>query len=197
MKIYQKLAVTTAGAVLSFATIATATQSPAQAATVGYSFTANVSSGPLAGNNYEGNFSYDDSTLTGNGLESLGVAQGLSINFDFLGKTYTAQDAVSSGYDPQVSFEGGNLLGLRYPVGDTVNGYFIGNLQAFIGGSDFYLGSNIGGFGTQDPVGTVVYSASPVPEPSEVGGILVLGLGFLLKRKGKTSPISTWTRNSC
>ena len=188
MNIYKRLAVATAGIVLSLATVEATNLGSVQAAIVENNFTVDVTSGMLAGDKFDGNFSYDNSFLTGIGSESLGVPEGLSINFNFLGKTYTAQDSISGGYTPQASFNGGNLQGLLYPVGDVNTGFFIGNLQLFIGGTDFYLGSNVGGSGNIAPVGTVTYFPSSVPEPSEVSGTLLLTLGFRFLLRKKLAP---------
>ena len=203
MNIYQKLAIATTGTAL---TLVTVEANPVQAAIVTYNFDVDVATGSLAGTQGSGFFSYDDSTLTGNGLESLGVSDGLSISFDFLGRTYTEADEAEEPDDeeefPFVNFRDGNLLGLNYLVDNRPSLLFafageevdveagrIGDL----GGNVFvYDASNLpippgGVFSPFEGVGTVTYQ--PVPESGSSLGILsfgILGASLLLKRNINT-----------
>ena len=122
MSIYQKLAVATATAALSLAAMEAKT---VQAATIIYDFTVDVTSGPLTGTQSFGSFSYDDLALTGTGLETLGVNEGLSISFDFLGKTYNETNDIGSPDYPIVQFQDQSLLGLNFFV------YYAPSFQSF------------------------------------------------------------------
>lgn len=183
VKNYQKLAVATAGVALSFATIEA---NSAQAAIITYDFTVDVTTGSLTDTQYQGFFSYDDSTLTASGVESVGIAEGLSISFDFLGVTYTEadDDLVDFGF-PLVEFNQGSLVGLQYTVsnnaifsifGDNPNGLGGGDQFNYIDETSFEVGN-----------GSVTYSLRPasvsVPEPSAVFGLGVLGFGWLVRNK--------------
>lgn len=185
MSIYQKLTVATATAVLSLA----AMEAKIQAATITYDFTIDVTSGPLTDTEPSGFFSYDNSTLTGTGLEALGVNQGLSIAFNFLGDTYNETNDIDFPAFPIVQFQDRQLLGLSFVafyapffqtigIGDTVD-VSIGEIGRG-GGSIFAYDTDPSvGF---EGVGEVTYTARPVPEPSSVAALSALGLGFLLKR---------------
>lgn len=183
MSSYQKLAVTTAAAALSFAVMEA---KPVQAATIIYDFAIDVTSGPLIGSQTSGFFSYDDSTLTGNGVETLGVNEGLSVSFNFLNETYNETDDIGFSSSPIVQFQDRNLLGLNFNV------FYGSSLQFAIAdevdvstGAVGLGGGNLFAYDT-DPsaafegLGTVTYRQ--VPEPGSVVGLSVLGLGFLLKK---------------
>lgn len=187
MSSYQKLALATTAAILSFAVVGTKT---AQAAIISYDFTVDVTSGSLNGSQPSGSFSYDDSTLTGSGLETLGVDKGLSVSFNFLGKTYKEIDDIEFPEYPLVQFQDRKLLGLNFTayspssqffgIGDTVD--LSAGLIGPGGGNVFAYNTN-GSSNQFEGVGKVTYSARPVPEPASVAGIGALGLGFLLQKK--------------
>lgn len=88
-KVFQKLAVVTAYAVLWFATVET---KPTQAASLTNRFSVDINQGSLSGQNFSGSFNYDDVLLTGNGLEVISPIQGLTVNFRFLEQTFTESD---------------------------------------------------------------------------------------------------------
>lgn len=188
MSIHQKLAVATATAALSLAAMEAKT---VQAASIIYDFTVDVTGGPLSGTQSFGSFSYDDVALTGTGLETLGVNEGLSISFDFLGETYDETNDIDLPDYPIVQFQDRSLLGLNFNVfyGSSLQFAIADEIDASIGavGSG---GGNVFAYDT-DPnaafegLGTVTYR--PVPEPSSVVGLGVLGLGFLLKRRVTSS----------
>jgi hypothetical protein len=196
MKIYQKLAVATAGVTLSFAAIET---KPAQAATVTDDFTVNVTSGALTGQTGSGSFSYDDSILTGSGSETALVQ---SLSFNFLDKTYTQNDDYFTDFGfPTLDLNNGSVVGLNYTVNYSPNVIFYpadfgsvfsiagtSNLYDSTGGATFYEGvpdSN----DNLSVVGTVTYfAATPVPEPSSTWGTLafgILSIGSLLLHQQK------------
>lgn len=173
------LAIATAGV-----SLATFTASPVQAATVGYNFDLYVVDGLYTGETGKGSFTYDDSTLTGNGLESLGTDQGLSVQLNFLGTNYTEADDVNDNDDPLdveplVNFFDGNLLGLDLSLLKFNDGPLI-----LIRENNF----NIPNFGSRQTLGygPVSYS-KPVPEPGSILGISALGVAWLLGRQKKLS----------
>lgn len=182
--IFTKLTVATAGAALSFVAIEA---DPVQAATITYDFDVNVTSGPLDNNIYEGSFSYDDSTLTGTGLETVGVAEELSVSFEFLGVTYTEANDNNFLFNfPIVEFKDGSLVGLQYIVNDTPNNSIFalfGDNPDNLGGDRFQY-VDVNSFEVSE--GSVTYSlrgSVPVPEPDIAAELVVLGFGWLLKKK--------------
>ncbi len=181
MKKRYKIAVAAAAVAMGFAGVGAPSQ--AQASVINYSFTVDVTSGANTGQ-YNGSFSYDDSTLTSKGSENVGRNQGLSILFNYLGTTYTENNDTGSMVGlPLLTFNNGNLLGLNYLVH---NQFYIGDHlgSPYTGGAIFYNNAtDDGNFGTQ--VGTVSYSKStPVPESHAiVGTVAATGIGLLMKRK--------------
>lgn len=182
MNIYKNLTVATVGLTVSF----TALEAHCvQAATITYDFTVEVTSGLLAGEIYKGFFSYDDSTLAGNGVESVAVGEGLSISFNFLDVSYAETDDNTFEFGfPFVEFNNGTLVGLQYTVvkdsifsifGDEPNGLGGGDKFNYIDKVSFEVGD-----------GSVVYSlrqpSTSVPEPSVVLALGVLSLGSLMNK---------------
>lgn len=95
-----KIAVTTAATVLSFAAIGT---SPAQSATITYNFEVGNLDGPLAGQTFSGNISFDDSA----GPRFIRpFREPLSVSFNFLGENFDETDDVDFPLFPLVSFRG-------------------------------------------------------------------------------------------
>lgn len=191
MSSHQKWAVATAAAALSLVVMEA---EKAQAATITYDFTVNVTSGSLTGTQPSGFFSYDDSTLTGVGLETVGVNEGLAISFNFLGETYDETDDIEAPDYPILQFQDSSLLGLNFNV------FYAPSFQSFAIADEVDVA--IGAIGTNggsifaydtDPsvgfegLGTVTYSARPIPEPGSVAGLGILGLGFLLKKRVASS----------
>ncbi len=84
-KCLQKLAVAAAGAALSLAVMEA---QPAGAATITYDFTVGVTSGPLTGNQYNGFFSYDDSSTSSAGELLLPYFQVSDFNFEFVNTSF-------------------------------------------------------------------------------------------------------------
>ncbi|MEH2285585.1 MAG: PEP-CTERM sorting domain-containing protein [Nostoc sp.] len=162
---------------------------PTQAALVNYGFTVNATSGDNPGQ-YFGSFQYDDSTLTAIGEETLGVSNGLSILFDYVGTQYTEASDFDYPSSPVVSFTNGNLSGLSYLVEDR---FFIGNdpVNSNTGGTKFYsiLSANL--LSTTE-AGRVTYSKStPIPEPMTLGGIAIASAMALgMKRQKKVSGVT-------
>jgi len=181
----QKLAIFTAAAAL----IAVIDTQTAKAATITYDFTVDITSGPLTGTQPTGFFSYDDASLTGVGLETVGLNDGLSISFNFLGETYSETDDAGVPDYPIVQFQDRSLLGLNFNVfyAPSFQSFAIAD-EANVSTGEIGLGAgNVFAYDTDPSVqfeglGTVTYSARPIPEPSSVVGLSVLGLGLILKR---------------
>ncbi|AFY41893.1 PEP-CTERM sorting domain-containing protein [Nostoc sp. PCC 7107] len=176
MKSTRNLGIAAIAATISITTIGA---NPTQAALIKYDFTVDATSGSNPGQ-YVGNFQYDDDFLTGLGLETIGVENGLRVAFNYLGTNYTEVDDESFDLFPIASFNNGQLLGLSYFVRDQ----FIigGDLNTpDVGGNRFYL-VNQSVFTTE--VGSVTYAK--VPEPLTVGGTVIAAtLGIWMKRKKK------------
>jgi hypothetical protein len=67
---------------------------PALATIIGYTFDANLQTGPLAGTSFSGLLSYDDAGATGVGQEFLELA---SLDFTLLGVSFTRADIKQGG----------------------------------------------------------------------------------------------------
>ncbi|MBN3924681.1 PEP-CTERM sorting domain-containing protein [Nostoc sp. NMS4] len=184
-----KLAKNISIAAFAVAVSVAAVPKPTQAALVNYGFTVNATSGSNPGQ-YFGSFRYDDSTLTGLGEETLGVNNGLSILFDYLGTQYTEASDFDYPSSPVVSFTNGNLSRLSYLVEDR---FFIGNdpVNPNTGGTKFYSILSADLLSTTE-VGTVTYSKSTtVPEPMTLGGIAIAStIALGMKRKKKLSRVT-------
>lgn len=85
-----------------------------------YDFKVQISSGSLTGKTFEGFFSYNASTLSGEGFETVGLAQGLKISFNFLNQKYSESDDVGFPNSPILQFKDGKLFGLKYAPFDFV-----------------------------------------------------------------------------
>jgi len=105
-----KLSVAIATTLLS--TVVTATQ--AYAVPVTYDFTITVTKGGLAGNTFNGSFSYDDAKLKGKGVEELGITEGLTTCLNYLGRTYRETDDTSYPTFPTLRFEDGKITQLNF-----------------------------------------------------------------------------------
>ena len=79
-----------------------------------YDFTVKVSEGSLAGNTYQGSFSYDDENLSGVGKEEIGVMDGLTVKMNFFGKDYTEEDDRDYPVFPRLIFEDGKVQQLDF-----------------------------------------------------------------------------------
>lgn len=105
-----KLSVAIATTLLS--TVVTATQ--ACAVPVTYDFTITVTKGGLAGNSFNGSFTYDDANLKGKGVEELGIDEGLTTCINYLGRTYRETDDTGYPTFPKVRFEDGKIAQLNF-----------------------------------------------------------------------------------
>ena len=87
---------------------------PIAAKPITYDFTVEVSEGSLAGNTYQGSFSYDDEKLSGVGKEEIGVIDGLTVKMNFFGKDYTEEDDRDYPAFPKLVFEDGKVQQLDF-----------------------------------------------------------------------------------
>jgi hypothetical protein len=198
MGIYQKLAVATAGAALS---LVVSEATPTQAATITYDFTLTLTSGvgalqSLVGNQYNGDFSYDDSQIYFSdprfgGFGYTTYPTDFSLNFNNI--NYTEADLL-----PYMRGRGGTFLefnnsGDSFQLGnfwlvasnpETLGGF---NLS-IIPGNFLYTGNDGQGSGTMTYELSAEPVPEPVPEPDTVLGISVLGFfGWFLKKKKVSS----------
>ncbi|MHC0062766.1 PEP-CTERM sorting domain-containing protein [Nostoc sp. UIC 10890] len=180
MKLAKNLGIATVAAAMSIAAMGA---KPVQAALVNYGFTVNATSGDNPGQ-YFGSFQYDDSTLTNTGLETLGVENGLTVAFNYLGTNYTEADDIDFDSFPIASFNNGEVLGLSYFVADQ---FLIGSdpNTPDVGGNNFYL---IDQSVNTTQVGTVSYAK--VPEPLAAGGTAIAAvMGFWMQRKKRATKV--------
>ncbi len=213
--IYQKLALATAGTVLSLAVMETPS---VQAAIITYDFTVNITSGSLLGNSYTGFFSYDDSKPSGLADEPplLPYFAPSDLSFEFLGKTYTEnnlQYRTRYGYaippfsyltfsNPQFVVDdgvfwipGGELTKAKFYLSDYstigIGSYFINFYPnssfsfEFFDRFPYYITS--AGSGTWKYTLREESPSTSVPEPGTVFGLSVLGFGWLLRKKKASS----------
>lgn len=87
---------------------------PVQALPVTYDFTVVVTQGSLAGNTFNGSFSYDDSTLSGVGVEEIGVVDGLTITMTFFGQDYLETADIDYPAFPKLIFDEGEIQRLDF-----------------------------------------------------------------------------------
>lgn len=138
----------------------------AQAATLSWNVSGMLDSGVLAGQTFYGNFSFDDTGLTGSGEEWLPVG---TLSLNFAGTSYTLADADAL---TEVAFLDGGFLGLSFvasgkePLIAFIPGF--GSLgEAFVA-YDSALGLS--------GAGDAIYAA--VPEPAS-SALLLAGLGLV------------------
>ena len=101
----------TTAAIVSFALLSIA---PVQAAPVNYHFTVEVTEGSLAGNTFEGEFSFDDETISGEGEEVVQVEDGLTVSMTMLGETITESQDVDYPDYPQLLLVDGDVERLEF-----------------------------------------------------------------------------------
>ena len=85
-----------------------------QAFPVTYDFTVVVTQGSLAGNTFNGSFSYDDGQLSGVGAEEIGIADGLTVNMTFFEQDYTEIADTDYPAFPKLIFEDGEIQRLDF-----------------------------------------------------------------------------------
>jgi len=140
-----------------------------QASLITYEFTSNVTSGPLAGASFTGDFSYESSNGTGVGQEFLTLA---SLDFTLNGVQFTKADLSQGG---QVITQDGRALFFtaaffppppdNSPVNDIAFGF----------GGPGIIGYN----GPTGAPGSGTYTLTLIPE-SEIWVIVLLGCSLAL-----------------
>lgn len=184
--ILQKIAGVTAGAIVGLGAIA---PHSAEAALITYDFRI-----PISFENYEpgevnGRFTYDDTTEVRS--ESIGwIGETIverkydihSIDFLFNGKTYTEEDALSP-ITWSIFNNYGDEAVLRWNTEDFL--FSLGSYRTIEIWTNFEIKTN----GQKEFVSVVDFSRveeeapTTVPEPSAIGGLMVLGLGCLVRKK--------------
>lgn len=134
------------------------------AATIPYSFDVDVDSGPRNGNLYNGDFSYDDATLTRSGEEYVALS---SFNFSFESTALTLADDSFA----EAVFRDGAFLGLSYNAATTE--FSVSFIPGFFDLSEAYFAYDLAG---DAGFGTLTVTAVPVPAALP---LLLSGLGLL------------------
>ncbi len=149
------------------------------AAPVTYGLNGVVDSGPLLGEIYVGQFTFDDAPLTGSGEEFLPVS---TLNFDFLGNTFNqSQGSVA----PEAAFLDGTFLGLSFDVRTFDPDFAV--IAGIDNVSDAYFAYDNGVVGSAGS-GSLVYTVSAIPEP-EIVSLLLFGValvGYVVRGRRKT-----------
>jgi hypothetical protein len=170
------------------ATIAFVMAPAVEATPLGYTFTVNVTTGPLAGVIETGSFSYDSgSVVAGTFIDGPGLLT--AFDFTFNGTTYNAA-AANTG---MLKFDStGDLTGFRFGTDCDVQG----TCYVVWGSDNWIINSGVFGFGYSTPAsglysrGTVSFTRAapaPVPEPDSLSlfgaGVLMLGLVASWRRR--------------
>jgi len=146
--------------------------------TATYDFSVQIGSGSLAGKTFEGFFSYDASTLSGEGFETIGLAQGLKISFNFLSQKYTEADDVRFPDSPMLQFKDGELSGLKYAPFD-----FIFYLRSEPDGSQSAFTYDTASGEGEGQVSYVQRELVTPTQPASYRSHGFSGLGWLLRKK--------------
>jgi len=147
------------------------------AASVNYDLNGIVDSGPLLGEIYVGQFTFDDVALTGSGEEFLLVS---TLNFDFLGNTFNQTQGV---VPPEAAFLDGTFLGLSFNVSTFDPDFAVIPGVINVTESYFAYDNGVGNAG----LGSLVYTVSAVPEP-EIVTMLLFGValvGYVVRGRRK------------
>ena len=147
----------------------------AQAAS--YNFSGQIETGPALGQSFDGEFSFDESLLTGSAYELLDLS---SWTLNALGQTYTSAGATAT---PQAAFWDGQFVGISATYTSASGG--VNLVDGFTDFSGAYLAYETpagSGFGS--------YTISAVPEPSSWAlGLAGLGLiGVAARRRRNAEP---------
>lgn len=146
-----------------------------QAAPVNYNVSGAIDFGPLLGETYTGQFSFDDAPLTGSGNEFLSLA---SLDFTFLGNAFNQTNGAVS---PEAAFFDGDFLGLSFNVNTFNPNFALISGFSNVSEASFSYDNGTGSAG----FGSLVYTVSAVPEP-ETWTMLLSGLalvGFVVRRR--------------
>lgn len=197
--IIKKIASSVAGTALSLAVIVAGA---AEAATFNFDFHDLNNTLDLGG----GSLSFDDESLTGNGSGELGLGNLVNANFYFdFNYLSSALDETNLVSDPTFSFVDGELTGLTFfaqkqnPPSEEIENLFVVDLDL-----NFVKISSVdGGYQTLGQVSFETVTAwqppdttdppdtidppEQVPEPTAVAGLVLLGLGGLLRRSAQSA----------
>jgi len=168
------------GSVLGFSVLAA---TAVQAQDVSRAFEVTIEEGGLTGEVFSGNVTFDASFL---GEAVILFPDEFSLEFDFLGETFTEEDDFDFPFFPTAELNAiSQVIGLSYLV-DTI---FLtdASIDAFFGfipgddgvGDEFIYTLFDGGVAVDSGAGTLV----PVPEPASTVALGLLGLGALVGRK--------------
>ncbi|MFG6101685.1 hypothetical protein U2F10_05495 [Leptothoe sp. EHU-05/26/07-4] len=162
---------------------------PAYAARFQTNFFVDIVSGDfLVGDTFSGQVTYDDSLLSGIGLEQVAPDFGLiSLTFDYVGSDLSTAVTYSKGDDdtdsgfPLAIFQDGELVGLDYSVAIASDLSFQFREEP-LGSGDFgFFTDNFSTFELN--TGTVTFAEPmPVSEPAMVAGLVTL-VGLALCRR--------------
>jgi len=188
MQFNQKLALTSAGIGLGLTAI---NAPPSQAATITTNFTLTGTSGALLNQQFSGSFSYDDATtptVISPTSEYEPKYPLTDFNLSILGENYSVENfSTGAGYGGSAN----GLLGaatILAPVEELVPAGYGGPIGSGLGvkSSVFFIEDRFSfsnnEFG-QITNGKGKVSYAPVPEPSSLAGLSVLGLSFMLLKK--------------
>lgn len=158
---------------------------------VTYDFTVEVDDGPLSGNQYFGNTTFDLADLMEDPEDpEFDIVVQPTINFNFVDNLFTEADDIEfpSGDFPIAAFQDGRFLGLSYLVDEsdflpqninpvTIPGEVV-YFEIFL--DSFAYGIQPDGF----LEGTVSYTQrdSAVPEPSAIAGLIFFGLSLVTNK---------------
>ena len=87
-----------------------------QTVPVTYDFSVEVTQGPLAGNKFNGSFSFDKALAKGVGQEEMGVSDGLKVKMKFFEQEYTEKSDQGYPEFPKLILEDGQVKRLDYWV---------------------------------------------------------------------------------
>lgn len=175
--------------------------SAAIAADLTYHFTVTNLTGALAGQEFQGSVSIDDTDFQHSGFEYSGVSYTSQPNefdgkvrfsFTFLDQAFTEEDEESGlsyiyfqdGVPTHIFYDGGNYVHSYQGVGLIFQFWHPGGADATgqplpIREFQYQTDAPLEWYG----YGNVVFDpVNPVPEPSLVAGLGVLGVGWLLRR---------------
>ncbi len=192
MQFSRRIALTSAGIGLGLTAI---NAIPSQAATVTTNFTLTGTSGVLLNQQFSGVYSYDDATTPTviSPLSTFAPKYRLTdFNLSILGENYSvANFSTGAGYGGSAT----GLLGtatILAPVEELVPAGYGGPIGTGLGvkSSVFFIEDRFSfdnnEFG-QRTSGEGKVSYTPVPEPSSLAGLSVLGLSFMLFKKKTVS----------
>lgn len=174
--IVKKLSVAITGAACIALGTANLEAAPAQAAILSAPLSINIDLGSGPVSSTAGSVTFDDSFLTGAGLEFLTTGSGLqSLNLTLLGNDYTAaSDPRPASFFPRLVFNSGTLLGVNFQFQELTTGTLIQlddlTEQVFTA--------------TSGPIGTYVTGApTAIPTPALLPGLIGLGISITTLRK--------------